>query len=323
MENLNFIIAFFAGVVSFLSPCILPVVPCYLSFIGGISYDELLHNRTSKWGIFKNTLFFISGFSIVFVFLGIIFSGVGSALGGASRIINMGAGAIVMALGLNYIFNFLNILNMEKKFQYWKKPGKALGAILLGMAFSAGWTPCIGPILASILFLAGTSGQGLQGTALLVVYSAGLGIPFLLSGLFFSSFQHRFERLNRHLHLIKIASGIFLFLIGLLIFFGSFTQTNVFFFTMAGHLENWRNKNPSGPKLLFFIIFLIATTVLLFTYAQRVTKSIRSQGLSLKTFFLPLRLMLIVIFISATILSYFSILDFPRYIVFWLTFQGI
>ena len=132
------------------------------------------------------------------------------------EIINMAAGSIVIILGLNYMFNFIKILNIEKKLQLRKRRSGAVGPLLLGMAFAAGWTPCIGPILASILFLAGTSGQGLEGAALLAIYSAGLGIPFILAGLFFSSYQNRIKKLSRHLYKIKIASGVLLVAIGVL-----------------------------------------------------------------------------------------------------------
>ncbi len=322
-ENLNFAIAFLAGIISFISPCILPVIPSYLSFIGGITYNELIDKNISRWGIFIKTLFFISGFSVIFIVLGVVFSGVITAFGGASRIIDMIAGTIVIVLGLNYIFDFFKILNMEKKFHFKKRPRGAVGSMLLGMAFGAGWTPCIGPILASILFLAGTSGQGTQGTVLLAFYSAGLGIPFLLAGLFFSSYQNRMEKLKQHFHKIKIGSGVFLLIIGVLIFFGSLNRINTFFFKIAGNLEAWRGDNPSGPRLLFFIIFLIISITLIFFYIKRALRIIRSSGSTLKSFIFPARLILIVFFIGTTILSFSGILDIPKIIILWMTFQGI
>ncbi len=322
-ENLNFAIAFLAGIISFISPCILPVIPSYLSFIGGITYNELIDKKISRWGIFIKTLFFISGFSVIFIVLGFVFSGVITSFGGASRIINMIAGTIVIVLGLNYIFDFFKILNIEKKFHFKKRPRGAVGSMLLGMAFGAGWTPCIGPILASILFLAGTSGQGLQGTVLLAFYSAGLGIPFILAGLFFSSYQNRMEKLKQHFHKIKIGSGVFLLIIGVLIFFGSLSRINTFFFKIAGNLEAWRGDNPSCPRLLFFIIFLIISITLIFFYIKRALRIIRSSGSTLKSFIFPARLILIVFFIGTTILSFSGILDIPKIIILWMTFQGI
>jgi cytochrome c-type biogenesis protein len=239
----------------------------------------------------------------------------------------MVAGSIVMVLGLNYMFNFIKILNIEKKLQISKRPSGAIGPMLLGMAFAAGWTPCIGSILASILFLAGTSGQGFKGAVLLAFYSAGLGIPFILAGLFFSSYQNRMKKLNRHLYKIKIASGILLVAIGVLIFFGSLAQLNTLFFTMAGNLNSWAGENPAGPRMLFFTIFLFFSIVLIFFYIRRVRKGIwegkTNSGLNKRLFVNPVRLILIAVFIGASILTISGALDIPKMIVNWLTFQGI
>jgi cytochrome c-type biogenesis protein len=212
---------------------------------------------------------------------------------------------------------------MEKKFHYRKSPRGVVGSTLLGMAFAAGWTPCIGSILASILFLAGTSGQGIRGAALLAVYSAGLGIPFIFAGLYFSSFQKRFEKIGKHLQTIKIVSGIFLVIIGILIFFGNLSQINIYFFSMAGNLESWGENNPMAPRLLFFIIFLVISLALIYSYIKKVNRLITSRGLTAKSFIIPARLILIVFFISTTVLSISGRLEISRMIVRWLTFQGI
>ncbi|MCK5611677.1 cytochrome c biogenesis protein CcdA [Candidatus Pacearchaeota archaeon] len=323
MGNINFVLAFIAGVISFISPCILPVIPSYLSFIGGVSYDELADRKTSKWGILIKTLFFIAGFSIVFTTFGVVFSSVGASLSGASRIVDMVAGSIVIILGLNFIFDFIKILNMEKKFHYKKSPRGVVGSTLLGMAFAAGWTPCIGSILASILFLAGTSGQGIRGAAFLAVYSAGLGIPFIFAGLYFSSFQKRLEKIRKHLHTIKIVSGAFLVIIGILIFFGNLSQINIYFFGLAGSLETWGENNPAAPRLLFFSIFLIISLVLIYFYIRRINRLIIGNSLAVKSFILPARLIFIAFFISTTVLTISGRLDISKLIVRWLTFQGI
>jgi cytochrome c-type biogenesis protein len=322
-QNLNIIIAFAAGIISFISPCILPVIPSYLSFIGGVSYGELVGGKISKWGILVKSLIFVAGFSLVFTVLGVVFSSVGFALSGASKIINMAAGSIVIVLGLNYIFNFIKILNIEKKMKLSKRPSGAIGPMILGMAFAAGWTPCIGPILASILFLAGTSGQGLQGAVLLAFYSAGLGIPFILAGLFFSTYQSRMKELSRHLFKIKIASGILLVAIGVLIFFGSLARLNAFFFAMAGNLEAWAGGNPAGPRIVFFSIFLFFSIVLAFFYIRRVRKVKVKPGINKKISLYPARLILIAILFGVSILTLSGVLDFQKLIVDWLTFQGI
>lgn len=323
VQNINLAIAFLAGIISFISPCILPVIPSYLSFIGGISYSDLKESKTSRWAIFVKTLFFVIGFSVIFVVLGVVFSGVGTALSGASRLISMLAGTVVIALGLNFIFDFWKVLSVEKRFHYQGRPPGVVGPVLLGMAFGAGWTPCIGPILASILFLAGTSGQGFQGTVLLAVYSAGLGVPFILAGLFFSSFQKRLEKFKPYLHTVKVASGVFLVFVGLLIFFGSLTKINVFFFKLAGRLEAWSEENPSGPRLLFSIPFLILSLTIILFYLKRAFSSVTSSGLSLKSLIFPVRLILIAFLTGLTILSFSDLVDIPKLIVLWLSFQGI
>ena len=173
MENINFILAFIAGVISFISPCILPVIPSYLSFIGGVSYDELADRKTSKWGILIKTLFFIAGFSIVFTTFGVVFSSVGASLSGASRIVDMVAGSIVIILGLNFIFDFIKILNMEIKFHYRKSPRGVVGSTLLGMAFAAGWTPCIGSPVMPLIICPEQSTPG-SGSLILKINSSGL-----------------------------------------------------------------------------------------------------------------------------------------------------
>ncbi len=321
--NINFTLALFAGLISFLSPCILPVIPSYLSFIGGIPYSDLEDKKIPKWTIFIKTVFFVLGFSAVFVVLGVVFSGVGTVLSAASRVISIVAGSVVIALGLNFIFDFWKILNLEKRFHFRKRPRGVIGAVLVGMAFGAGWTPCIGPILASILFLAGTSSQGLKGTMLLVVYSAGLGIPFVLAGLFFSSFQKRMERLKPYLRTVKMVSGVFLVFIGLLIFSGSLTKLNIFFFKMASELEIWADANPRDSRLLLSFPLLVLSLLLIFFYLKRVYRSVVRSSLTVKTLVFPVQLISIVFFSGLTALSLTGRIDFSKLIVLWLNFQGI
>jgi len=323
IENINLAIAFAAGIISFLSPCILPIIPSYLSFIGGISAKELTNSRTLKWGIFINTLFFVLGFSIIFIFFGIVFSSMGTALSGISNITNKIAGIIVILFGLNFIFSFWKLLNIEKKFYFKKKPNGIIGSVLLGMAFAGGWTPCIGPILASILFLAGTTEQGLRGSILLASYSVGLGVPFVLAGLFISFFQKRMEKLKQHLNIIKSVSGIFLIMIGILIFSGNLARLNIFFFNMARNLESWSQENPLGPRILFGISFLILPITMIFFYIKHILMIKKSSNLKIKDFILPVRLTIIISFISLSALSFSGILDISKIVVSWFVFQGI
>lgn len=193
-----------------MSPCILPIIPSFLSFLGGVSYGQLGEQGVIRRAVFLKTLFFVLGFSLVFVALGALFSSAALALGGAQILIYRVAGAVMVFFGLNFIFDFWKALNIERRFHLHKRPQGALGAVLLGVAFGAGWMPCVGPILASILFLAGTSGKVASGVALLALYSFGLGIPFLLAGAFFSSFSRQMQRVRLYLAAIKVASGAFL-----------------------------------------------------------------------------------------------------------------
>ncbi len=322
-DTINIALALFAGIVSFLSPCVLPLIPSYLSFIGGVSYNDLQEKRGLRWPLFLKTLLFVIGFSVVFIILGVVFSGAGIIFGGAMRIINIIAGSIVIALGLHYIFNFWKILNFEKRFHLKKHPQGAAGPVLLGMAFGAGWTPCIGPILASILFLAGTSTQGFRGTVLLTAYSAGLGIPFIITGLFFSGFQRKMEKFTSHLQTVKIVSGVFLVFIGLLIFIGSLTKLNVFFFQLAGNLEMWSSNNVAGSRLLFGFPFLFISLLLVFFYLRRVHRSIAVSGMAFSSFLFPLRLLIIIAFAGIALLSFTGLIKMYKVITFWLRFQGI
>jgi cytochrome c-type biogenesis protein len=311
--NLNVLLAFAAGLLSFLSPCILPLIPSFLSFIGGISYADLQRNRAARGGVFLQTLFFVLGFSGVFIGLGVLFSSTAGFLGSSVRILNLVAGGVVIVLGLNFIFNFWTLLAREKRLHFSRRPAGALGSSLLGMAFGAGWTPCVGPILASILILAGSGGQVLRGTLLLAVYSAGLGLPFLLAGLFFSQFSRQAERLKPHLNKIRIASGVFLIFIGLLILLGRLQRLNVFLFGLADALESWHRSNPPLARLALSSVFL-APALLVGRLTLR--RRARSPFLSWGMLFSSLLLLL-------GIFGLTGIIDVTRLFTFWFTFQGI
>ncbi|MCG8477690.1 MAG: cytochrome c biogenesis protein CcdA, partial [Spirochaetales bacterium] len=224
--QLNIFIAFVAGLLSFLSPCVVPLIPSYLSFVSGASFDELRNASVSRRRILSRTLFFVLGFTIVFVVLGIIFSGPMFLFGGAVRWINFGAGLVVILLGINVMFDLVGVLNVERRFHLSARPADGLGATAVGMAFGAGWSPCIGPILASILFLAGTQGQISRAALLLAVYSLGLGLPFIVTGVAFSRASRLLRRLRPYMGAIKTVSGLFLIAVGVLIMVGRFQQIN-------------------------------------------------------------------------------------------------
>lgn len=315
-ENISIFIALLAGVLSFISPCILPLIPSYLSLIGGLSFKELNESRVSRLSIFLKTLLFVLGFSTVFMVLGLLFSSTGGLIGRTTQVINLVAGLLVIVLGFNFIFNFWKVLNVEKKFHMSGKPSGAVGSLLLGIAFGGGWTPCVGPILASILFLAGTNGRMLQGTILLGFYSLGLGLPFLLAGLFFSQFLKRTERIKPYLNRIRIAGGIFLVFIGLFILLGRLQRLNNFLFILAGILESWQQAHPWQPRLLFGLLFGLPFILLGSSYLKKVMVH-KNYALS------PVRIIFIFLFLILSVLTLGGVIDPTRFLTFWFTFQGI
>jgi cytochrome c-type biogenesis protein len=241
-------LAFAAGLLSFLSPCVLPLIPSYLSFIGGASLGVPEETQRSRLQAFYQTLAFVIGFSLVFVALGALFSAALGALGQLTRTVNIVAGLIVIALGSNFLFDFWKVLEMERRAHVTRRPSGRVGAVLVGMAFGAGWAPCVGPILSSILLLAGSSGSVVQGLGLLLLYSLGLGVPFLLTGLFFSAAKRALQRLRPYMPLIRTVSVVFLIGVGLLILFGQLQRFNVVLFGLAGRLRAWEDANADAAR---------------------------------------------------------------------------
>jgi len=324
VNSINIFIAFFAGIVSFLSPCILPLIPSYLSFIGGTSYNIYHDDKISSRKILIiRTLFFILGFSIIFVILGIIFSSVGLLLGGIQKIVNIVAGSFIIILGLNYIFNIINILNLEKKFHIKTKSSGVVSAALFGMAFGAGWTPCIGPILASILFMAGSSGQVINGTFLLITYSIGLGLPFLIASIFFTFFLKQIDKIKPHFNKIRIISGIILVIIGLLIFMGRLVNINILFYQAAFQLDGWSKEFPFQAKLIFGLISLGFLALAVIAYIKKILKIKKGDGFNFKLLFLPVRWIIISLLLIITVLIFIGVINIPAILTSWLYFQGI
>ena len=221
MENsIPITLAFTAGLLTFLSPCILPLIPGYISFITGISLDELTSKDRIKnfKTILIQTLLFILGFSIIFILLGASVTYLGNLIFEHREILRIVGGIIVIIFGL-YISGLFNLkyLGYEKKLQLKSKPQNFFGSFLIGIVFAFGWTPCIGPILTSILIYAGTEETLQKGITLLIFYSLGLGIPFLITGLFVNTFFAAFEKIRRYYKGIKIASALLLIIFGILI----------------------------------------------------------------------------------------------------------
>ena len=231
VENPTFLAAFAAGVLSFISPCVLPLIPGYLSYISGLTLDEMqgtgdgaMSLGAARRRVLVASIFFILGFSFVFICFGAAASVVGQYMLERQRLLAKIAAVIVIVFGL-HTMGVLRIgwLYSEKSVQVEKKATSLFGAFFVGLAFAFGWTPCIGPILAGILAIAGTQQTVGQGVQLLAVYSAGLGLPFLLTAFAINQFFTVFKRIRKHYHLIEIISGLLLVLIGLLIFTNRFT----------------------------------------------------------------------------------------------------
>jgi len=209
-----------------LSPCVLPLIPSYLFFIGGSAAGRsaAAGGKDSRWRTFFLTCFFTLGFSAVFIALSVIFSTVMTFFN--FRYIDIIAGVIIIILGLNIIFDFLKFLNYEKRFSLTGGKTGPVAAFLTGAAFGAGWTPCVGPILASILLLAGQSGSLPLAVLYLLLYSAGFALPFLAASLFFDRFLAGAAIIKKHIRLIHIISGILLVVTGILILSGRFAALN-------------------------------------------------------------------------------------------------
>ncbi len=230
MENVSLVAAFVAGVLSFISPCVLPLIPGYLSYISGLSLDDM-RGTSSVVAVAPNrrrvliaSLFFCLGFSLVFVSLGASATLLGQYLMERLSLLGKVAGVIIIIFGL-HTMGVLRIgwLYQEKRFQTSNKPVGLVGAMLVGIAFAFGWTPCIGPILAGILAIAATENTVGDGVRLLSIYSAGLAVPFLLTALAINSFFTAFAKIRRYYHAIEVTSGLLLVVVGVLMFTNRFT----------------------------------------------------------------------------------------------------
>jgi cytochrome c-type biogenesis protein len=227
VADVSYIAAFVGGFLSFVSPCVLPLIPGYLSFVSGVSMEEFRTGKAtaaSKRRLVAASLAFVAGFSLVFIALGASASAIGEFLMSRLPLLGKIAGILIIVFGLHTMGVFrLRILDSEKRVQTERKPTGLIGALLVGVAFAFGWTPCIGPILGTILVMAGRKETISEGIALLTVYSAGLGIPFLLTSLAVNRFFGASARIRKHYHAIEVASGVLLIAIGLLIFTNQFT----------------------------------------------------------------------------------------------------
>ena len=256
-DKISIFVAFGAGLLSFLSPCVLPLIPSYLSFIGGTAAGANERGRT----LLAHTAGFIAGFSAVFIVMSLLFSGTFLLLSGVQRAVSSIAGLAVILLGLNMLFDFLSFVNYEKRFHLKRRPQSVLGAALAGAAFGAGWTPCVGPILGSILLMAGQSGAAAKAALYLAAYSAGLGLPFLAAAVFFDRFLAGAAKLRSAMPLIQRLSGGFLIITGAVMLLGRFQFLNILFIKGEQAFIAWAQGGGLPARLVPALVFLCAAAL--------------------------------------------------------------
>ena len=223
--SIGILVAFLAGILSFLSPCVLPLVPSYVSFVTGMGLEELESGGNDVKRItLVHSLLFVGGFSLIFVLMGASATFIGQFLRDQQEFIARVGGVIIIIFGLVLLGVVpIQALNREKRVQFQRKPVGYAGTMAVGAAFGAGWVPCIGPILGSILTLAATRASVTEGVGLLGVYSAGLAIPFVVSSVALTAFMSWFQNFRKYLRYVEWVAGILLIFVGLLLITGKFT----------------------------------------------------------------------------------------------------
>ncbi len=232
MNEVSVLVVFTAGLFSFLSPCVLPLIPSYLSFLSGVSLEEMRSGTLQgniRRQVFLNSLFFIFGFSIVFISLGASASYLGSLFVGYRTFIRTLGGILIILVGL-YLIGVFKVPFLERYLQFnlKGKPTGYFGSVLVGITFALAWTPCIGPILGAVLTLAGTSAEVDRGMVLLATYAAGLGLPFFLSALAMNSFFQFSQGFRRYLRVVHVTAGVLLLIVGVLILTDYLTILNAY-----------------------------------------------------------------------------------------------
>lgn len=220
-EQITYFVAFTAGLLTYLSPCLLPLIPSFVAYITGISFADL--KDSSKAGatrgkVIAHSLLFIAGFSLIFILLGLTATALGKVLFQHQKLIRIIGGLLVIFFGV-YLTGILRLdfLAKERRLKISTKGASYIGSLLIGVTFAAAWTPCAGPILGSILVMAGTKANMVQGALLLAVYSLGIAVPFFLTALAINSFLAKFNKFQKVIRVINIVGGVFLIVVGILI----------------------------------------------------------------------------------------------------------
>jgi cytochrome c-type biogenesis protein len=309
-DDPSLLIALIAGLLSFLSPCVLPLIPSYLSFLSGTEADELAAPRHRR--MIRSTLCFILGFTVVFVLFSILFTGPLLLFPQAARVINLLSGAIILLFGLNMLFDFIPSLNYEKRFHPKRPPRHLLDSLVAGLAFGAGWSPCIGPILGSILLLAGHSGTLGRSILYLSAYSLGLALPFLLAAILWRTFLRWLGRIRPFLPIIRIVSALLLVGIGISIALGAYRLWNSVFVQAAFALDAWAKANPGGSRFLpGGILLAVGLLPVIIRRARR------------KNILHPAPLIFSIAFCTLGLAQAMDLIDTLALVSQWLSFQGI
>lgn len=243
MTDINVFVAFGAGLFSFLSPCVLPLIPSYLSFVSGVALEEMRSAQVEsrvRWRVAWNSIAFIFGFSLVFVSLGASASFLGGLFLSYRKFIRILGGLFIALLGI-YLMGFLKVPVLDRYFQFQlkDKPAGYLGSVLVGITFAVAWTPCVGPILGAILTLAGASARVERGILLLASYAAGLALPFFLSAVAVNSFFRFSEQFRRYIPIVHVAGGALLFIVGILLVTDYISLLNIYAIRLT---PNWLIK---------------------------------------------------------------------------------
>jgi cytochrome c-type biogenesis protein len=310
MNGVGVLTAAAAGLLSFLSPCILPLIPAYLSLVSGYGLSDI-RSGSGRSKILLRTLTFAAGFTLVFTALGLVFSGASMLLGGLSRTITLIAGILVIVLGFNLVFDFIKVLDLEARFHSAKAPRGYVGAFLVGVAFAAGWSPCVGPILASILLFAAREGNTVHSALLLVAYSIGLAVPFLAAGLFFDRLSPLMTWFKRNAVKVRVASGLLLVTLGIIMAFGRLSAISSLTARAGDSLLRATEGSPGTFRLISALWWgLLAASVL----AVPALRRRRIGG--------PIRLTVFAVFFVFALGDLTGFWSTARLVAAWLSFQG-
>jgi len=310
MNGVGVVAAVGAGLLSFLSPCVLPLIPAYLSLVSGYGLSDI-RSGSGRYLVLKRTLAFALGFALVFTALGLLFSGASMLLGALSRRITLVAGILVIMLGINLIFDFIKVLNLEARFHAAKAPRGYAGAFLVGLAFAAGWSPCVGPILASILLFASQEGNALRSIILLVAYSVGLALPFLAAALFFDRLTPLMAWFKRHARGVRVASGLLLVALGAFMAFGRLSSVSSLAARGGAALSAAIAKSPAAVGWAAAGLWALIAAVILALPALRGRKVLS-----------PARTIASALFLLLALGDIVGLWSTARTVALWLSYQG-